>query len=178
MKSAILKNYFGEIAVVALALCFAGSGRADIVIEQVSPPAITGSWTVQFFASGVSFDTITGTVSSPVFEIPGLTATGWTSTSTPSSPLGGPASVSSISDGTVSSLLFDATFLGTPGGSDHFFLDFQAFDQGVLVGETTLQWTGTEFDVVPEPTTMLTGALLLVPFGVSTLRALRKTRAA
>ena len=37
-----------------------------------------------------------------------------------------------------------------------------------------------QFDVtpVPEPTTMLAGALLLLPFGASTLRILRKTRAA
>jgi hypothetical protein len=31
--------------------------------------------------------------------------------------------------------------------------------------------------VVPEPTTMIAGALLLLPFGASTLRALRKNRA-
>ena len=32
--------------------------------------------------------------------------------------------------------------------------------------------------VVPEPTTMIAGALLLLPFGASTLRILRKSRAA
>lgn len=32
--------------------------------------------------------------------------------------------------------------------------------------------------VVPEPTTMIAGALLLLPFGASTLRALRRNRAA
>jgi hypothetical protein len=31
---------------------------------------------------------------------------------------------------------------------------------------------------VPEPTTMIAGALLLLPFGASTLRILRKGRAA
>jgi hypothetical protein len=31
---------------------------------------------------------------------------------------------------------------------------------------------------VPEPTTMIAGALLLLPFGVSTVRKLRKNRAA
>ena len=34
------------------------------------------------------------------------------------------------------------------------------------------------FTPVPEPTTMLAGALLLLPFGVSTLRFVRKNRAA
>jgi hypothetical protein len=177
MKSAILRKYFSEIAVVALTLGFASSGRADIVIEQVGPPAITGSWTVQFFANGGSFDTITGTVSSPIFEIPGLTAPGWTST--PSSPVGGGATTATISDGTVNSLLFDATFLNTPSTTAPFILDFAIFNQGALVGQVGLEWTGSEFDVVvPEPTTIIAGALLLVPFGVSTLRVLRKTRAA
>jgi len=31
---------------------------------------------------------------------------------------------------------------------------------------------------VPEPTTLIAGALLLLPFGASTLRLLRKNRAA
>jgi hypothetical protein len=34
------------------------------------------------------------------------------------------------------------------------------------------------FDQVPEPTTMIAGALLLLPFGASTLRILRKNRTA
>ena len=35
-----------------------------------------------------------------------------------------------------------------------------------------------QLDVVPEPTTVLAGALLLLPFGASTLRVLRKNRVA
>lgn len=35
----------------------------------------------------------------------------------------------------------------------------------------------TAFNAVPEPTTVVAGALLLLPFGVSTLRALRNRRA-
>jgi hypothetical protein len=46
-----------------------------------------------------------------------------------------------------------------------------------------LQNTGTSDEwsydtVVPEPTTMIAGALLLLPFGASTLRLLRKNRKA
>jgi hypothetical protein len=47
--------------------------------------------------------------------------------------------------------------------------------------------TGTKYDItsytllnptaVPEPSTMIAGALLLLPFGVSTLRVLRRNRA-
>jgi hypothetical protein len=35
----------------------------------------------------------------------------------------------------------------------------------------------TAFNAVPEPTTLIAGALLLLPFGASTLRSLRRTRA-
>jgi len=35
---------------------------------------------------------------------------------------------------------------------------------------------GQSYVVVPEPTTMIAGALLLLPFGASTLRVLRRHR--
>jgi hypothetical protein len=65
---------------------------------------------------------------------------------------------------------------------------------GLTYGQETVGWAGVSigfwnipdtigatanFDsltVVPEPTTMIAGALLLLPFGASTLRMLRKTR--
>jgi len=39
-------------------------------------------------------------------------------------------------------------------------------------------WHGITLAVVPEPTTMISGALLLLPFGASALRFIRKQRAA
>jgi hypothetical protein len=45
-------------------------------------------------------------------------------------------------------------------------------------GTAATQFTYTFKSVVPEPTTMIAGALLLLPFGASTLRILRKTRTA
>jgi len=38
--------------------------------------------------------------------------------------------------------------------------------------------TATLFDPVPEPTTLIAGGLMLLPFGASTLRILRRNRAA
>jgi hypothetical protein len=72
---------------------------------------------------------------------------------------------------------------------------------GVAYGDMTVDWAGVEIGdwangdltipasanidsltvpgvAVPEPTTMIAGALLLLPFGASTLRILRKNRAA
>lgn len=64
-------------------------------------------------------------------------------------------------------------------------------DGYVLVPTTDVTWTGNNptikgagqefilnFTAVPEPTTMIAGALLLLPFGASTLRILRKNRTA
>jgi hypothetical protein len=74
-------------------------------------------------------------------------------------------------------------------------LDNATYD-GITFGQMTVDWAGVSiglwdipdtigaaasFDsltVVPEPTTMIAGALLLLPFGASTLRLLRNTRTA
>jgi hypothetical protein len=73
----------------------------------------------------------------------------------------------------TATLTKDFTWLATPG----------------LVGLTSVQflndgvassfWVGDNFQysMVPEPTTMIAGALLLLPFGASTLRILRKRTA-
>jgi hypothetical protein len=66
---------------------------------------------------------------------------------------------------------------------------------GLPYGQETINWAGLEIGnggtgpgtaniesitigAVPEPTTMIAGAMLLLPFGASTLRILRKTRTA
>jgi len=51
------------------------------------------------------------------------------------------------------------------------YVDWNIYNNGV-VGSATF------FSDVPEPTTMIAGALLLLPFGASTLRILRKSRVA
>jgi hypothetical protein len=45
-------------------------------------------------------------------------------------------------------------------------------------GFVTISQVAQSFHQVPEPTTMIAGALLLLPFGASTLRILRKNRTA
>ena len=57
------------------------------------------------------------------------------------------------------------------GGDYQFVLD--AYSGSTLIGQS-----GITVDVVPEPTTMVAGALLLLPFGASTLRILRKRQTA
>jgi hypothetical protein len=52
------------------------------------------------------------------------------------------------------------------------------FQYGTALDEPNFTAPQTGGSPVPEPTTMLAGALLLLPFGVSTLRVLRKSRKA
>jgi hypothetical protein len=106
----------------------------------------------------------------------------------------GPASLSQTGSLDVT---WDNDYLGLAGGSTVTF-----YVQGYRVDVTSLavaQTPGSNFDgsnpwvqpnqdimaqfdisevPVPEPTTMIAGALLLLPFGASTLRILRKSRAA
>jgi hypothetical protein len=57
-------------------------------------------------------------------------------------------------------------------GDYQFVLDAYSKTTGALLGQSTIDV------VVPETTTMAAGALLLLPFGLSTLRMLRKSRTA
>jgi len=183
MKITNLKTLGAGIAALALMLALATSAGASIVITQQGGPVITGSWTVGWLASGGSFDEIIGTVlDGNTFEIPGLrtTVSGW-------SGIPGTGTSDTISGPATGSLLYSTTFNGLPTDLPPELISFQIFDAGVLVSEEELVWnqneinlSGTlgEFDVVPEPTTMIAGALLLLPFGVSAFRILRRNRIA
>ncbi len=182
MKASGLKSIARGIVAVAWLLGLATTARASLVVEQTGPPELTQSWVVPFIAQGVSFDAIAVTASSGVFEIPGLTA-GW-SPPLPSNPVsgwsstGGTLTFASIGGPATDLLPLTTHFLNTPETTPSFVLDFSVFNQGALVGATALAWTGKQFAVVPEPTTVHAGALLLLPFGLSIVRLLRRGRTA
>ncbi len=173
MKTPSVTSVAGGLLTMALSLGFAFTGLATVVIEQTGPPVMTGSWDVGFYAHGSPFDTITATIiSGAAFEDPGLRAKGWVSS--------GSDLVASISGPAVNALVLIGHFADwppLPGATPPFILDFDVYCAGDQVGGRTLEWTGYEFDLVPEPSTMLTGVLLLIPFGASTLRKLRKNHA-
>jgi hypothetical protein len=162
------------LATLAVVLALATSARASIVLTQTSGPTDSGSWTIGWTASGGTFDEIVGTIlAGDQFENspnPGMVAAGWTSLP----GVGANSSTASISDGPVSSLLFSTTFTGTPADLPEELITFQFFNASSLVANFTLQWNGSEFDSVPEPTTIIAGSLLLLPLGMSMLRILRK----
>jgi hypothetical protein len=163
------------LAGIVAACLFASSTRAALVVEQVGPAQITGSWTVGFVAYGTTFDKITGTVlSGDWFEILGLTATGWTPAPTGS----GSTPVASISGGPASLLFFDTHFVGLPTDQPGVHLNLEFSLANTVLENVDLWWDGAEFDVVPEPGTIVAGALLLLPLGASALRIVRRNRVA
>ena len=167
------------LATIALACFVSTSATASLVIEQTGGPVITDSWSVGWLAYGVTFDKIVGTViNGDPFEIPGLTAGGWTSS--PSAPYHGPTSTATITGPATSFLAYTTTFTGNTTDLPPELINFTVYHAGQVVGQEYLVWTGTEFDytVVPEPATVVAGALLLLPFGASALRIIRRNRLA
>ena len=177
------------IGVAAATMMFASSARAafdfdGFTLTQESEAIPGNSWLVNWslVSWGLSFDRITGTIVSGLdrFEAPaGITAftPGWTSTT-------GPLHSEISSGAPVTSLFFTTHFTGHSWDTPPITLLLQAYS-GVNVIATSpyLQWDGHEWDVVPapvipEPTTVIAGALLLLPFGASTLRIVRKRHSA
>jgi hypothetical protein len=181
-------------AVMATLLLLSTSARAsftfgDYELSQVGPAQPGDSWTATWVLNGIGFGTtfnkIVGTIVSgtDTFESNlttpsgpgGLYATGWT-TSNPN------LTQSSIIGTSVSSLTFYTDFTGNSTDTPYVTLYFQAFGSdgssatsGLLRNDASGHFTPVP---VPEPTTLIAGALLLLPFGASTLRFLRKQRVA
>ena len=76
-------------------------------------------------------------------------------------------------DGTVSSAWTEYTFQVTGTGSDTLLFKAVGTDDSLGGSLDSVAFTAT---AVPEPSTCIAGALLLLPFGVSAFRGLRKNR--
>jgi hypothetical protein len=79
--------------------------------------------------------------------------------------------------GSVSAMfgtLADAAAAATPGAYGVGILNLYAYNHAGETGSIMQD----QLAMVPEPTTMIAGALLLLPFGASTIRFLRKNRTA
>jgi hypothetical protein len=87
--------------------------------------------------------------------------------------------VASATEGPYSgSTTWNARSLSMNLGTGDYVLSFRndLYTSASIGYYVTLDNVGLNVSAVPEPTTMIAGALLLLPFGVSTLRALRKHR--
>jgi hypothetical protein len=187
------------VAAAAMTMLCANSARAafqfgDFELSQAGPAVPGNSWSVTWFVSqGGMFDpyldSITGTIVSgtETFEVyfsgppqqgPGLSTSqsGWSTVV--DTALFGQISGPDFAPTLSGPLAFTTSFTGNPT-AQAVTLYFQAYHDGGLRAQSPLlQWNGQLFTVVPEPTTVIAGALLVLPFGVSTLRILRRKRMA
>ena len=83
----------------------------------------------------------------------------------------GAATIAPIEDTFLGSWVEYDTVWNLLGSSDPTVITITGSDTGAVFSRISV------VPVVPEPTTIIAGALLLLPFGASTLRALRRRRA-
>jgi len=151
----------GSITMPGSSLAFhPGSAGQNAVVQFTAPAA--GQYSVS--ASFQGYDHV-GPTDTSVYVLVGNTAI-W---------------VGTVSGFMQTPVTFNSTVSLTVGETVDFAV---GFDPSQVSGRTTGLWyydsTGLSATIssVPEPTTMVAGALLLLPFGASTLRILRKSRAA
>jgi hypothetical protein len=159
------------VAGVVLAVVLATSARASLVIETVGDIYSTGSWNQDWSIGGGYFDKVVATrLAGNDFEGHGLFTgmTGWES------------SPRTIKGSRINSINFTTIFNGHASDLPLQCINLKVYDADVLLCDGYWQWCGNKWDnvPVPEPTTMIAGALLLLPFGASTLRILRKRQTA
>jgi hypothetical protein len=139
----------------------------------------------QWGYANASMDAYTGIPSVPVDSIVSSKKLFGTTTSTgdvrAQSASGPPPNLGGPGYGAISSALLGAFGNTQPGVNDTIQLVLQLTEtvsvEDINRGNVVLAF-GSPTAVVPEPTTITAGALLLLPFGLSTLRKLRKARTA
>jgi hypothetical protein len=183
MKLGILKT-FGLMAVVAVSLTTAA--KADIITDYywVQGPS-SGTAAASFFdgaflnptitsSGNLTYDLTTKTISGYTFDVIGAITIADTSVS-PTSPdsiilPGGNLHLSPVDPGTG-----NVTSLGSKGQ----WIDdlvFDSADQNYFQTSAGSAITG-DWVPVPEPTTVIAGILMLLPFGVSAVKIIRNRKA-
>jgi len=195
MRNKYFTKILGTLAVGATLCCLTTAQGA--LQFTMGTPTTSGSWTLGGNTIlqpdfSLPFDAITITMlgtSADSFEAPGLTI--WyadlAGTETTASWTVGPFSgtqLSATSSADTTSMVFDLQFLGNLGANGNPLLatafELQAYNNGLPVtgGYQLWSWPGGDQPpgeiVVPEPTTVVAGALLLLPFGASMIRRYRK----
>jgi hypothetical protein len=185
------------IGLAVVALMAATSARASIT--AVGSPYSTHSW-AQGWADPESFSynaVQLNWVAGSTFESPGFTSLSldWTSyyNTTTVTTSAGPDTTDLNFSSNFNGTSQDAVFIWTDYENGNVQAAYEMFYGDTLTGQSDAGsgWTYNILDnaqapsltpvpetPVPEPTTMVAGVMLLLPFGASTLRILRKSRTA
>jgi hypothetical protein len=74
---------------------------------------------------------------------------------------------------------YELNLFGNSGPNDYsFYANLSGYNPAIGLPFNTLPGTATISAAVPEPTTVIAGALMLLPFGIGVIRSLRKDRTA
>lgn len=200
MRKQTIKKTLGIMALSA-ALCSLSTAQAALQFTMGTPQegnswTIAGNTILQQDGFTIPFDEVIITTlagSDELFESPGMSVPdsvdplvkapigdvnpGWSLVTDDPTQL--------IAQGPETTFLyFDLNFLGDLGPNGFPLLstavELQAYYLGAPVdgGSQTWSWPGGDQPpgeiVVPEPSTIIAGALLLLPFGISTVRRLRR----
>jgi hypothetical protein len=174
------------MGLAAVALLSLTSARASLI--SVGDPVTIGSWLQGFNEAGVGnftqVETIFRSGLGGPFEAPGYNrlAAGW------SVGLFNANHVVALGSA-LNNMTWNILFLGER--SAPLVFDFYAWNGNELAESARASWSGSSWtitndaeylsaptSVIPEATTMVAGALLLLPLGASTIRILRRKRAA
>jgi hypothetical protein len=185
-----------QIAIMAVALVIAVQARASVVGNVTVSPAnsVDISWTDGNYGGPIdALEAIIVSGNGATFDLPvTVTDPGWSGVLLNSTATfaAGPANANNQT--------ITLSFADSLNSLTGVMVDFYYWDAGNALPQLAWQWLNLPTDVgytqgidwqyltsanpaepsVPEPTTMIAGALLLLPFGASTLRILRKNRAA
>lgn len=177
-------NWKSGLIVSALMLVLTNSAVATLI--PVGDEWEIGSWAQKFQESGVGeFDRIEISFVStgPAFESPGLSGLSDPSWSITSYTDLGPTERSSVlaEGNALTSLQFDVLFLGEV--TDPLVFAFHAWNGSTSIEAAELTWSDGAWSVittgdcvapvVPEPSSLVAAALLLLPVGLGAARRLR-----
>jgi len=185
MITGTLKRLGAGLAALVLMFGLTNSARAILVIGD---PIEGGSWAQRFIldvSAGTHMEAFMRSPAPDAFEAPGFanpSVGGWTTWMIGSSIL------QILASGNLAkNMQFDIRFAGSR--SNPLVFDFYEWNAvGVVVDKARASWSGSGWSFsgncapapsptpIPEPTTMIAGALLLLPFGASTVRFFRKQR--
>ena len=169
----MLRTLAPGVTVVGL-MCVT-SARASL--SDVGSPIPGNSWAQEFVESGVTFNNIeVSWVSGTQFEPTALRD--FSDGSWLAAP--GSSTSDSASGNALATLYFTVNYVDPQANPTTF--DFYATEGTAVVDSAQASWNGSEWDIstipVPEPTTVIAGALLLLPFKAGALRMLRQNRTA
>jgi hypothetical protein len=159
-----------------LALAFTLTSNSQAATVAVGDPVAGNSWSQGFITTWSGLDTLQYyTVYGLGFEPPGFS--NFSDASWANLPGNNAGHIGASGNPLTPSIQYLVTFNGTSATPLAF--DLLYYGGGNLLGGERAIWDGHAWEIgaipVPEPSTVIAGALMLLPIGVSAIRRFRKS---